>query len=107
MTTDDSKGSRSGIRIQGQTQQTALSLQFIAGLQSTSRRKEFSWSRKMRVDFRSPYMQVMLEAEKGELGRLQQDALDSIREHEVLSQNLKAQFQTEATLGGRIAEQVC
>lgn len=56
--------------------------------------------------FRSQHMQQMLESEKGELGRLEQDVLNSIREHEVLTQNLEVQFQTESTLGERIADGV-
>ena len=56
--------------------------------------------------FRSKYMEQILEDENGELGELEQEVVRSIREHELLTENLSEQFASDATLGERIADKV-
>ncbi|TWU26766.1 hypothetical protein Pla52o_06210 [Novipirellula galeiformis] len=56
--------------------------------------------------YRSLYMQDILTAEKGELSSLEKEVLDSLREHDILTQNLNETVDEEATLGQRLADRV-
>lgn len=56
--------------------------------------------------YRGIYIQSALETEKGELTELDQEVVDSLREHELLSANLNAEFDQQLTLGQRIADKV-
>jgi len=49
---------------------------------------------------------TLLESEKGELTHLEQEVLKSLREHELLSTNVDAEFEQEWTLGERLADRI-
>jgi uncharacterized membrane protein len=56
--------------------------------------------------FRARYVHSLLESEKGELTSLEQEVLRSLREHELLSSNVDAEFEQEWTLGERLADRI-
>jgi len=56
--------------------------------------------------FRSLYVQDVLEREKGELTDLEDQVVQSLREHELLTQNLNREFDKGLTLGERVADGV-
>ncbi len=76
------------------------------------RRAHPAWSPEQyicRVDlaaFRGKYVHSLLESEKGELTFLEQDVLRSLREHELLSSNVDAEFEQEWTFGERLADTI-
>ncbi len=56
--------------------------------------------------FRSQYVQDVLETEKGELTALEQEVVHSFREHELISENINAEFEKQITFGERVADRV-
>jgi uncharacterized membrane protein len=56
--------------------------------------------------YRSLYVQNVLEQERGELTSLEQDVIESLREHDVLTQNLNLTIDETSTLGQRLADTV-
>lgn len=56
--------------------------------------------------FRALYVQKMLENEKGELTKLEQEILDSINNHEILAKNIDFEFQEKLTVGQRLADKI-
>jgi uncharacterized membrane protein len=58
------------------------------------------------ASYRSRYVHNLLEAEKGELTTLELEVLRSIKDQELLSQNVDAQFQREWTRGERLADRL-
>ncbi len=56
--------------------------------------------------YRSQYVQQMLEAERGELGRLDNEVIQNLQAQELLSQNVEAMFQRQTTLGQRLADRL-
>lgn len=56
--------------------------------------------------FRSDYVQKSLEQERGELSALEEQVVESLREHELLAENVNDEFQKQATLGERVADKV-
>lgn len=56
--------------------------------------------------FRSSYVQSVLTQEKGELTQLEHDVLASLREHEVIAENLNNTVADESTAGERMADRV-
>jgi len=56
--------------------------------------------------FRSLYVQDVLERERGELTELEDQVVQSLREHELLTQNLNREFDRGLTLGERVADAV-
>ena len=56
--------------------------------------------------YRSRYVHSLLESEKGELTSLEQEVLGSLRDHEILSRNVDADFEHEWTLGERWADHI-
>lgn len=56
--------------------------------------------------FRSVYVQSVLTQEKGELSQLEQDVVASLKEHEVIAENLNTTVAEESTLGERLADRV-
>jgi uncharacterized membrane protein len=56
--------------------------------------------------FRSDYIEDILEQDKGELSALEAEVVRSFREHELVAENLNAEFEGQLTLGERIADQV-
>ena len=56
--------------------------------------------------FRFEYIQDLLESEKGELGSLDQEVLESLRHHETLASNTDAEYEKDLTLGERLADRM-
>lgn len=56
--------------------------------------------------FRAQYVQNAIEDEKGELGELEKDVVRSLRENELLSQNLNKEFDSTMTFGEKAADKV-
>ncbi len=56
--------------------------------------------------FRTKYVHSILESEKGEVTSLEQEVLHSLREHEVLSTNIDAEFEREWSFGELIADRI-
>jgi len=56
--------------------------------------------------FRGQYVHSLLESEKGELSSLEQEVVQSLREHEVLASNVDAEFEKTWTLGERLADRM-
>lgn len=76
------------------------------------RRSHPDWSPESRIcrpdlaRFRTEYVHSLLESEKGELTSLEQEVLQSLREHELLSTNVEAEFEQQWTLGERLADRI-
>ena len=56
--------------------------------------------------FRSEYVEDALKEEVGELTKLEQEVIDSVREQETLTENLNRAFQKSITFGQRVADRV-
>jgi uncharacterized membrane protein len=56
--------------------------------------------------YRAEYVQSLLEKEKGELSELEQSVVDSMARHETLASNVEEQFQSELSVGERLADKV-
>lgn len=56
--------------------------------------------------FRAKYVHSLLESEKGELTTLENDVLQSMREHELLSRNVDSQFEQKWSFGERLADKI-
>jgi len=56
--------------------------------------------------FRGPYIQALLETEKGELTSLEQQVLDSLARQETLASNIDAQFERALSFGERLADRI-
>ncbi len=55
---------------------------------------------------RDEYVHSLLESEKGELSSLEQDVVRSLREHELLSSNVDAEFEQKWSFGERLADKI-
>ncbi len=51
-------------------------------------------------------MQSVLTNEKGELTTLEQDVIESLRQHDILTENLNATVDTTSTVGEKLADRV-
>ena len=58
------------------------------------------------ADFRGRYVHSLLESEKGELSSLEQQVVHSMREHELLSEDVESQFEQKWTFGERMADRI-
>ncbi len=56
--------------------------------------------------YRSLFVEDVLEREKGDLTELEDQVVRSLREHELLTQNLNLEFDRRLTLGERVADGV-
>ncbi len=56
--------------------------------------------------YRSLYVQSVLEQERGELSTLEQQVIRSLRDHDVLAENLNDTIDEQYTLGQRLADHV-
>jgi uncharacterized membrane protein len=56
--------------------------------------------------FRSEYVQDTLEQERGELSELEQRVVESLRQHELLVENVNEEFDQQITFGGQVADKV-
>jgi uncharacterized membrane protein len=56
--------------------------------------------------YRARYIEDLLQSEQRELTELEQEVLRSLREHELLSENVEAQFAQTWSLGDRLADRL-
>jgi uncharacterized membrane protein len=56
--------------------------------------------------FRAEYVKEVLVTEKGELSALEKKVMDSLKEEELLSKNINAEFAGRRTLGERMADRL-
>lgn len=57
-------------------------------------------------NYRSQYVQAVLLEERGELTTLEQEVVDSLREHEILAANLNTEVDTQLSAGQKLADRV-
>src|SRR5213593_5182423 len=57
-------------------------------------------------DFRKDYVKEVLQDEIGELSTLDQEVIESLREHEILSSDISKQFETKLTFGERLSDRI-
>ncbi len=56
--------------------------------------------------YRTNYVHFLLQSEKGELTSLEQEVLHSMRNHELLTKNVDAEFEQKWSFGERLADQI-
>ena len=56
--------------------------------------------------FRRLYLAYLIEKEKGELAKIDQDVMDAIKNNSILSENIQDEIETQLTVGQRIADKV-
>jgi uncharacterized membrane protein len=56
--------------------------------------------------FRKDYVKCALEDEIGELTALDHEVIESLRQHEVLSENIEKQFERKLTFGERLSDKI-
>jgi uncharacterized membrane protein len=56
--------------------------------------------------FRAEYVEDVLEEEEGEISSLQEEVLDSLKEHEILSKNINVEFEQELTVWERLSDKM-
>jgi len=56
--------------------------------------------------FRRDYVKEVLQEEVGELSVLDQEVIDSLQEHEILSENIGKEFEQELTFGERLSDRI-
>jgi uncharacterized membrane protein len=56
--------------------------------------------------YRDIYVRRLLESERGELSSLEQEVVDSLREHEVLSLDTELEFEQRWSFGERLADRI-
>lgn len=57
-------------------------------------------------NFRTIYIEKVFEAEKGELSQLESDVMRSLKEHELLTKNINAEFERKLTFGEKLSDKV-
>jgi uncharacterized membrane protein len=57
-------------------------------------------------EFRKNYVKEVLEEEIGELSALDQEVIESLQQHEILSNDLSKQFERKLTFGERLSDQI-
>jgi uncharacterized membrane protein len=56
--------------------------------------------------FRAIYVQKVLEKEKGEVTQLEQEIIESINNHEILSKNIDFEMQDKLSMGERLSDKI-
>ena len=56
--------------------------------------------------FRRDYVKEVLQDEVGELSALDQEVIDSLQEHEILSENIGKEFDQDLTFGERLSDRI-
>lgn len=56
--------------------------------------------------FRKDYVREVLRDELGELSALDQEVIESLHEHEILSSDISKQFETKLTFGERLSDRI-
>jgi len=57
-------------------------------------------------EFRKEYVKEVLEEEIGELSALDQEVIESLQQHEILSSDLSKQFERKLTFGERLSDHI-
>src|SRR5215217_7417603 len=57
-------------------------------------------------DFRKDYVKEVLEDEIGELSALDNEVVESLHQHEILSSDIEKQFEKKLTFGERLSDQI-
>ena len=57
-------------------------------------------------EFRKEYVKEVLEEEIGELSALDQEVIESLQQHEILSSDLSKQFEKKLTFGERLSDHI-
>lgn len=57
-------------------------------------------------EFRKEYIKEVLEDELGELSALDQEVVESLHQHEILSSDIEKQFEKKLTFGERLSDQI-
>jgi uncharacterized membrane protein len=57
-------------------------------------------------EFRKDYIKEVLEDEIGELSALDQEVIESLEQHEILSSDIEKQFEKKLTFGERLSDQI-
>src|SRR4029450_7223875 len=57
-------------------------------------------------EFRKDYVKEVLEEEIGELSALDQEVIESLQQHEILSSDLSKQFERKLTFGERLYDHI-
>ena len=57
-------------------------------------------------NYQYKYVHSLLEAEKGDLTELEFDVLEGLRQHEILARNPEVQFETQRSIGQRLADKL-
>src|SRR5215475_11776030 len=57
-------------------------------------------------EFRKDYVKEVLEEELGELSALDQEVIESLEQHEILSSNISKQFERKLTFGERLSDHI-
>src|SRR5256884_9401724 len=57
-------------------------------------------------EFRKNYVKEVLQDEIGELSALDQEVIESLQEHEILSSDIEKQFEKELTFGERLSDHI-
>src|SRR6184192_278492 len=57
-------------------------------------------------DFRKDYIKEVLEDEIGELSALDQEVIESLEQHEILSSDIEKQFEKKLTFGERLSDRI-
>jgi uncharacterized membrane protein len=57
-------------------------------------------------EFRKEYVKEVLEEEIGELSALDQEVIESLQQHEILSNDLSKQFEKKLTFGERLSDRI-
>lgn len=56
--------------------------------------------------YRSRYVHSLLQSEKGEVTSLEQEIVNSLRDHDILSKHVEATFDQQWSLGERLADPI-
>jgi uncharacterized membrane protein len=57
-------------------------------------------------EFRKDYVKEVLQDEIGELSALDQEVIESLEQHEILSSNIEKQFEKKLTVGERLSDRI-
>lgn len=56
--------------------------------------------------YRHRYLRKLLESERGEITGIEEEVINSLREHEILTHNPEREFESKLTLGQRLADRI-
>ncbi len=56
--------------------------------------------------YRAKHIEDMIEADKGEVSKLEADVVHSLAEHELLAKNINLEFETQLSFGERCADRI-